>query len=95
MRTIKELFELLLSKEETFHGSICLWALRLSTLGVITHPEYCSIRDYVANNKPSIFYDWERFKHSVIHKGKALYWERDLKEPRMKWIKKQLKKYEK
>lgn len=76
MRSLKELFELMLNHQNLFNTGICNWYYRLHSRELITWKEYWLIDDYIKNNFRKDGY--------AFPKGEI--------EPRIKWIKKQIKK---
>jgi hypothetical protein len=77
MRTEKELFELMLTRQDLFKSGICLWSYDLWQKDLITFYEYVLLDNYLKLN-------------SLKKDG---YWWRVGKiEPRIEWIKQQIEK---
>ena len=88
-RSIKELLQLLLIYIDLIPElprnmlGLCGLAYHLHFIGKITETEHDIIYQYIDNNKPINF-------HTVFIRD-DFYWERGLKEPRIKWLKKHIK----
>lgn len=88
MRSVKELLELMLERQDKFSSGLCNLVFSLLVDEEITRKEYYLIRHYIQDNKPSIFSSLSAFK-SI---GSGNYWKRGDIAPRIKWIKKQIEK---
>ena len=96
-RTIKELLYLLLCSIENgkFNAGLCRTACNLWEVNVITSEELTLLRGYINTHKPSWFSSWDAYKQ---HKkeftltGQNYYWTKDVEKPRIKWLKKHIKK---
>lgn len=87
-RSIKELLEIMLNNQKYFTYGLCQWIQKLSQIGIITFAEREILQDFIKNNKPSIFSSW-----SVLFNLKCGYfWKYGKIKPRIKWIKKHIKK---
>ena len=89
-RTIKELFEVMLENQNHFVRGMCTWIVTLRGLKLINSEEQRMLLDYIIIYKPYKFYSWEVFMQ--YRKGSGFYWKCDNLKPRVKWIKKQIKK---
>lgn len=88
MRTIKELLELMLEHQECFSAGLCQWNDRLYLNNIITCEESDELQYYINNNRPSKYSSLDAYNHQ--HSG--YYWaDRNIK-PRIKWLKKHIKK---
>ena len=90
MRTIKELLEILLNNQEPFNNGLCSWVFYLYHIDKINFEEHNILRKYIENNKPSIFSSFDCFKEQFSTSG--YYWAPKHIEPRIKWIKKHIKR---
>jgi len=90
MRTTKELLELMLERQDKFRLGLCIWNQELKLCNIISSHEYSHLKNYIRNNKPSRFSSWDYFKYSFS--GSRFYWEASEIKPRIKWIKKHIKK---
>jgi hypothetical protein len=80
MRTEKELFELMLTRQDLFTAGICGWSFDLCVEGLITYNEYDLLIDYLelnGINSLKVDYYW---------------WEIGKIKPRIEWIKQQIEK---
>ncbi len=82
MRTNKELLELMLENQQDFHTGLCQWILSMFMRDRITTDEYYELKDYLKQNKPITF-------HGIFS---AFWWRVGDIKPRIKWIKKHIKK---
>jgi len=87
-RSIKELLELTLENEQYFVGGLCGWFENLYRSHLIVFEEWNKLQNYADNNKPSIYSSVDRF----IHRNTTYWWKRGDIKPRIKWIKKHIKK---
>lgn len=88
MRSVKELLELMLEHEEEFAAGLCGWINLLNFSGVITYDEYNVLSEYIDHNRPSKYSSLSAYKN----RNKGFYWKLGEIAPRIKWIKKQIKK---
>jgi hypothetical protein len=77
MRTEKELFELMLTRQDLFKYGLCDWFYRLCKERLITYDEYVLLGRYLESNSL---------------KGGGYWWEFGKIEPRIEWIKQQIEK---
>lgn len=89
-RTIKELFEVMLENQNHFRCGICAWITDLRLFELINYEEGIILKEYIKNNRPSKFYSWEVFIQHITKN--TYYWKFGNLKPRVKWIKKQIKK---
>jgi len=82
MRTNKELLELMLENQQNFHSGLCAWIISMYLRGIITTEEYYEFKKYLNQNKPITF-------HRIFS---AFWWKQGDINPRIKWIKKHIKK---
>jgi len=89
-RSIKELLEIALENEECFNneGGLCGWFSMLCRFQLIDYKEMIILINYAKANKPSIFTSIYRF----IHRNNGFWWKKGDITPRIKWIKKHIKK---
>ena len=80
MRTTKQLLELLLERQELFHGGLCSWALYLYDDDLILTDEYLLLKKHIKENKPA-----------EICNG-FYYWDFGKITPRIEWIEQQMLK---
>jgi hypothetical protein len=83
MRTTKELLEIMLKNEGYFNCGLCDWVSRLFINNIISLDEKYKLKTYIRENKP---FNWRTFLKS------AYYWKPGNIKPRIKWIKKHIKK---
>lgn len=89
MRTIKELLELMLENKNLFRIGLCRWASDLHYSSVkINETEHKVLLDYIREHRPSMFSSVDAFKY----RNKNFYWPAGEWGPRIKWIKKHIKK---
>ena len=90
-RSIKELLKVMLNKQELFKGGLCSWAAMLCWKKHINKKEYVLLNTYITDNRPSIFSSVDAFMHTT----NLFYWKKGNIVPRIKWIKKHIKKLSK
>jgi hypothetical protein len=90
MRTTKELLELMLERQDKFRLGLCIWNQELRLCNIISSHEYSHLKNYIRNNKPSIFSSWDCFNQSFY--ATRFYWKSSNINPRIKWIKQHIKK---
>jgi hypothetical protein len=77
MRTEKELFELMLTRQDLFTDGLCCWVISMWAEEYITVPECGLLLNYLKASEPT----------------KGMYWWKPCKiEPRIEWIKQQIEK---
>jgi len=87
MRTIKELLELMLEiRNRRMRFGLCVVASDLYNMMVITKIEYLRLQKYIDDNRPKNLYNWFGLHHT------SFYWKPGDRKPRIKWIKKHIKK---
>lgn len=84
VRTIHELLQVMLDNKKYFENGLCHWNYYLYWYDVITHEEKILLNHYIENNKPF-------FNLYCLANG-AYYWTPCRISPRIRWIKKHLKK---
>ena len=87
-RSIKELLEVMLNNQNAFTGGLCSWAGNILRLRYISAEEFNILDRYITQNRPSIWSSVSAFnsRHS------SYYWRRYDIKPRIKWLKKHIKK---
>lgn len=89
MRTIKELLELMLENKNLLRIGLCQWVSDLHWLEAkITKDEKTLLSIYIQEHRPSMFSSIDAF----IYRNKNFYWPASDCVPRIKWIKKHIKK---
>jgi len=88
MRTLKELFHLMLDNQEEYNTSICGWINRLNYQSKITNDESYLLHNYIKYNRPSKFSSLSAFKSRKSN----YYWPKNDIKPRLRWIIKQIRK---
>ena len=78
MRTEKELFELMLTRQDLFIAGLCNWIKNMYFKRLITIEEYGLIRNYIKKNEPLCGYNY--------------WWKKGEIKPRIEWIKQQIEK---
>ena len=86
MRNIKELLTVMLENERLFNHGLCTWVSNLQIYGYITSGEYGVLHKYVKNNVPFLV------KLKLGYHMSGFWWKSDNIKPRIKWIKKHIKK---
>ena len=90
MRSIKELLELMLQHQDLFNSGMCNWTGRMYCHGIelISYDEYKILKRYINKNRP------HRYSSLVAYRQRhsGFYWEEGNIHPRIKWIKKHIKK---
>ena len=89
-RTIKELLQIMLANQTLFHVGLCYWAELLWENDVITFEEYRILLEYISSNRPHKYSSIEAYKW----RNSSYFWESGNITPRIKWIKKHIKKHE-
>ena len=88
MRSVKELLEVMLERQDQFAKGLCLWIDLLNWSGVITYDEYHALLNHIDDNRPSKYSSLSAYKN----RNKNYYWNKGEIAPRIKWIKKQIEK---
>jgi hypothetical protein len=78
-RSTKRLLELMLRRKYYFETGLCQWVDNLYLHNVISRPERVALGVFLAENRPESAY-------------KAYWWHRGEIEPRVEWLKEQIKK---
>lgn len=81
-RSIDELLEVMLDNINKFEKGLCLWNTALYAADKISEEEWIRLRRYIKKNRP-----WFSFY--------PYYWPEGELEPRLKWIRKHIKKLRK
>ena len=87
-RTIHELLQVMLDNQQYFNIGLCNWLLRVYFLDIISPKEYNILYTYIKSNRPSKYSSIDAYSC----KNYGFYWKPDNIKPRIKWIKKHLKK---
>ena len=90
IRSIEDLLYVMYNNQSFFSRSLCEWVLDLSIYELINRDERNELLNYIKNNKPSRFSSLSSLKS--IHTN--FYWVAGEIEPRLKWLKKHIKKNE-
>lgn len=88
MRSIKELLQVMLDNQQYFQTGLCKWATSIWSAKLIDHEEMRVLDRYIDSNKPKKFSSLSAF----IASGSSYYWIKGHLKPRVKWIKKHIKK---
>jgi hypothetical protein len=73
---------MMLKNKQLFEHGLCKWRWNMYTLGLITQDECKFLFDYIYDNKPN-------------DRNGFFFWPVNKIQPRLDWIKEQLKKFEK
>lgn len=87
MRTIKELLQIMLDRQDLFSAGLCNWVNRMYYCDIITYEERIALHGYIRENRPSKYSSINSF----IHRNFLYYWSYDDISPRIKWIKEHIK----
>ena len=86
-RPIKELLTIMLENQHLFTTGLCDWCEGMHFAKLISYTEMVCMKLYIRNNKHTGFiWPWYR----SLHYG--FYWNEGSIKPRIKWIKKHIKK---
>ncbi len=85
-RTIKELLQLMLDNQRLFGSGLCYWSYQLYEANVITEDEEVILREYISDYPPI----WFIVRNTLF--GSVFYWTKNNIKPRIKWLKKHIKK---
>lgn len=88
MRNLSELLQIMLDNKEAFWTGLCQWNAQLSHDGILTGEEERRIKKYIVENRPSMFSSIAAFKS----RQDMYYWPSCDIKPRIKWLKKHIKK---
>jgi hypothetical protein len=88
MRTEKELFKLMLERQDKFSTTLCALNGSMYHDNIITLDECLMLHLYIKNNRPSMFSSLSAFRN----RNNIFYWDFWDIEPRIKWINKQIEK---
>jgi hypothetical protein len=88
MRTIKELLQIMLDNRDLFVCGLCYWSTNLVIHNKITTGEYAELKTYIQNNRPSPYSSLNAF----LWRDNGYYWPSTNISPRIKWIKKHIKR---
>jgi hypothetical protein len=88
IRSIKELLQVMLDNQDLFDVGLCKWNLLLYRSGNISKYEHIMLIYYIRYNRPSMWSSVYAFKN----RNNAYYWVCGDIQPRVKWIKKHIKK---
>jgi len=87
-RTIKELLTVMLEHKDAFDLGLCYWTGRLLDSDLIIEGEYDVLKAYILSNKPISIYT---IINKVFHRTN-FYWRPGNINPRIRWIKRHIKK---
>jgi len=85
-RSIKELLQVMLENQRLFDFGLCHWSYALYDANLINEDEEDILREYISDNPP-IWFIVRRFLF-----GSGFFWTKKNIKPRIKWIKKHIKK---
>ncbi|HMT03712.1 MAG TPA: hypothetical protein PKD00_10535 [Burkholderiales bacterium] len=88
-RSIKELLQLMLDNQDYFIIGMCNWIHNLLEDNLINKEEHRILYRYIQSNRPSIFSSIDAF----LNRNNLFYWKSCDINPRLKWIKKHIKKF--
>lgn len=89
MRTIKQLLQVMLDNQQYFSNGLCAWATDLYWgTELFEESEYEKVREYIRKNRPNKFSSIDAFKY----RNREYYWTPENINPRIKWLKKHIKK---
>jgi hypothetical protein len=84
-RTINELLKLMLDNQNFFSCGLCGWANTMYHGDKINKTEYMKLRGYIDLNEPFTF-------HKLRNPDSRFYWKIGELAPRVRWIKKHIKR---
>ena len=88
MRSLKQLFQVMLEHQNLFQSGMCQWIFWLHCKNIISTEERNILVIYIKNHRPiTLFY-----LLSPFHDYHDYYWQPKNIKPRVRWIKKQIKK---
>lgn len=88
MANINKLLQIMLYHKACFTTGLCYWSQTLVDREIITEKEGDELYKYITENRPSKFSSISAFKS----RDTFYYWEYGYIEPRIKWLKKHIKK---
>lgn len=88
MRSTKELLQLMLDNRSCFTGGLCAWVTVMWCSNIITIGEQQLLMDYIRRNRPN----WLSSTNAFKRRNSSYYWEPNVIEPRIKWLKKHIKR---
>lgn len=88
-RKIKKLLQVMLDNTTLFEYGLCQWVSVLYIKNIINWNERMLLDKYISNNKPFNYKIRLLFSPFCNH---TYYWKKGKIEPRIKWIKKHIKK---
>lgn len=89
-RKLSELLQIMLDNKHLFRSGLCHWVDSIVLDYIITCHEYLRLKNYIRNNKPSMFNSLETFNQKIKKSG--FYWKKGHIEPRIEWLNKHIKK---
>jgi hypothetical protein len=90
-RNIKKLLELMLRNQNCFSGGLCRWTTIMWKYKIISDLELNTLRLYIQENRPSKFSSIDAWNY----RNHEYYWKSYNIKPRIKWIKRHIKKLSK
>jgi hypothetical protein len=87
-RSIKQLLQVMLANQDLFKTGLCNWAVQLEIWSIISEKEEIFLKQYIWKNRPSKWLSVDAFKR----RNDTYYWKYGDIKPRIKWIKKHIKK---
>lgn len=87
-RSIAKLLELMLNNQQYFNHGLCVWVRNLSFADLIDPYECDILLEYIKRNRPSKFISF----YSIVNLNHRYYWTKGSIKPRVKWVKKHIKK---
>ena len=88
MRTIKDLLELMIDHQELFYSGLCYQNRSLNRKNLIGDLEYLDLQAYINTHRPSKYSSLQAYNS----KQSGFYWSGGDIKPRIKWLKKHIKK---
>jgi len=85
---IKDLLELLLRHEDLFEEGLCLWITTMREHNLFSLEDSYILRNYVWANRPSKYSSIDVW----IRRDDPYYWKISELKPRIKWIKKHIRR---
>ena len=87
-RTIHELLQVMLDNQQYFRCGLCNWTSILYWKKIISEKQKNELHLYIYSNRPSKYSNLDAYKR----RNNPFYWEVANIKPRLRWIKKHLKK---
>jgi hypothetical protein len=91
-RTLKELLELMLANQPLFNTGLCFWCESLYMRNIINRHEHNILFQYIKSNPP---FFRGLIARLIAPSKQYYYWRSDSLAPRIKWLKKHIKKQSK